>query len=81
MKLTNKKTIISLYILTLSTALVSTYFYGWKFLATLILLLSGIKFILVTFQFMEMKKANSFWKGLIVSYLLLFIGIVSFLLI
>jgi len=77
MKLTNKKTIIFLYILTLSTALVSTYFYGWKFLATSILLLSGIKFILVTFQFMEMKKANSFWKGLIVIYLSIFILVIG----
>ncbi len=81
MKLTNKNTIILLYILTLSTALLSTYYYGWKFLATAILLLSAIKFILVTFQFMEMKKSHSFWKTFIIIYLILFVGAVSVILV
>jgi heme/copper-type cytochrome/quinol oxidase subunit 4 len=29
---------------------------------SLIMGLSAIKFVLVAFQFMELKKANSFWK-------------------
>ncbi len=80
MKLTNKTTIVFLYILTLLSSLVSIYLYGWKGFAVLILLLSGIKFLLVTFQFMEMKKAHSFWKSMIFLYLGLYITIVSFVL-
>jgi hypothetical protein len=42
--------------------------------------LSSIKFLLVAFQFMELKKAHSFWKILLSSYLILFTLIVSALL-
>jgi len=42
------------------------------YLAPIILLLAGLKFIGVAFSFMEIKKANIFWKVLIISYLLLF---------
>jgi len=80
MKLTHQKTLILLYILTTATALVSAYLYGWKFFVFTILGLSAIKFMLVAFQFMEMKKAHSFWKFFIVFYLLVFVTVVSLIL-
>lgn len=80
MKLTHQKTLIWLYILTLSTALISRFFYGWSFFVVLILGLSAFKFMLVAFQFMEMKKAHSFWKFFIVFYLFIFVSVISFIL-
>ncbi|MCC7520920.1 MAG: cytochrome C oxidase subunit IV family protein [Flavobacteriaceae bacterium] len=41
-----------------------------------ILGLSGLKFLLVAFQFMEMKSANGFWKVLLVLYLIIFAVII-----
>jgi hypothetical protein len=41
-----------------------------------ILGLSGLKFLLVAFQFMEMKTANGFWKVLLVLYLIIFAVII-----
>jgi hypothetical protein len=69
-------TLILLIILTSTTAFFSNFYSEWKMVGLLILVLSGIKFILVAFQFMELKKAHSFWKGLIITFLTLFIGIV-----
>ena len=80
MKLTHKTTLILLYILTTVTALVSAYLYGWKFFVFTILGLSAIKFMLVAFDFMEMKKAHSFWKFFIVFYLVIFVTVVSLVL-
>lgn len=42
-----------------------------------ILALSGIKFLLVAFHFMELKKANVFWKVTLVFFLMLLIGIIA----
>lgn len=39
----------------------------------IILGLSGLKFLLVAFQFMEMKLANGFWKVIIVGYIIFFL--------
>ena len=80
MKLTHQNTLVLLYILTLTTALVSKFYYGLSFFATLILGVSAIKFMLVAFQFMEMKKAHGFWKFLIIFYLVVFVGAVSIIL-
>ncbi len=80
MKLTHKTTLILLYILTTVSALVSAYLYGWKFFVFTILGLSAIKFMLVAFDFMEMKKAHVFWKFFIVFYLVVFITVVSLIL-
>jgi len=80
MKLTHQTTLILLYILTTATALVSTYLYGWKFFVFTILSLSAIKFMLVAFDFMEMKKAHPFWKVFIVFYVLIFVSVVSLIL-
>lgn len=51
-----------LLFLTITTALVSTSIEVSTLAVSLIMGLSAIKFILVAFQFMELKKANSFWK-------------------
>jgi len=80
MKLTNQKTLLWLYLLTLASALTSAYLYGWKFFVTLILSLSAIKFLLVAFQFMEMKKAHAFWKFFIIFYIVTFVGVISLIL-
>jgi len=73
-------TLILLILLTIITAIISTNYNNFKIVAILILALSGIKFLAVSFQFMELKKANTFWKFLIPAFLFIFIGIISILL-
>ena len=71
-------TYILLLVLTLSTALIATSSTISKGLVFLIMGISVIKFLLVAFQFMELKKANSFWKiSLIVTLGLLIILIIG----
>jgi heme/copper-type cytochrome/quinol oxidase subunit 4 len=55
-------TFILLLLLTLSTALIASSGKISKGAVFLIMGISAIKFLLVAFQFMELKKANSFWK-------------------
>ncbi len=62
-----------LMILTVIAGLVSSA--SIPFLIPIILLLACLKIMGVTFSFMEMRKANPFWKVLIVGYLILFCGI------
>ena len=69
-------TLVLLILLTITTAFFSNLEGNLKYIGLVILILSGIKFITVSFQFMELKKAHSFWKGLIISFLTLFIGII-----
>ena len=69
-------TLALLIVLTITTAIFSIYYVNLKFVGLIILVLSGIKFVLVAFQFMELKKAHTFWKGLIIIFLVLFIGII-----
>lgn len=80
MKLNHQKALILLYILTIASALVSKFYFGWTAFVTVILGLSTLKFMLVAFQFMEMKKANGFWKFMIIFYLVIFAGTVSIIL-
>lgn len=76
----NIYTIGLLLLLTLMTAIVSMY-YGLKSWATMtILAVSAIKFLLVAFQFMELKRAHTLWKVLTVGYLFIVILIVSIVL-
>ena len=72
-------TLAILMLLTLSTAFFS-HIQGLKLISFLILFLSGIKFILVAFQFMGLKKAHNTWKILLIGYLIFFIGSVSVIL-
>lgn len=46
------------------------------YVAILILALSFLKFIGVAFFFMELKKANAFWKVLLVAFLTLLLVVV-----
>lgn len=78
MKKTTVYTLLALILFTISTALISDA-HQLKLAALFILVLSGIKFLLVAFNFMELKKAHIFWKIALISYLILFVGIASFL--
>ncbi len=69
-------TLTILIFLTITTAFFSNYYSDLKLVGLIILVLSGIKFVLVAFQFMELKKAHNFWKGLIIAFLTVFIGII-----
>jgi Flp pilus assembly protein protease CpaA len=78
MKKTTVYTLLALILLTISTALISDVSF-LKIGALLILGLSCIKFLLVAFNFMELKKAHIFWKIALVSFLVLFILIINIL--
>ncbi|MEC5164645.1 heme/copper-type cytochrome/quinol oxidase subunit 4 [Flavobacterium sp. PL11] len=67
---------VFLILLTVSTALISNYFTISSVVISLIMSFSAIKFILVAFQFMELKEANSFWKISLLSVLLLIIVVI-----
>jgi len=73
-------TLILLIALTTITAIISGFYNKLEIIYTIILFLSAIKFLAVSFQFMELKRANSFWKVLISIFLIIFIGIISILL-
>lgn len=60
--------------LTILTALFSNNFSAFKYIVFIILALSCVKFLLVAFQFMELKKAHIFWKISLSAYLVLFIA-------
>ncbi len=75
----NKYTItyLVLLVLTSTTAVFSNIFSGLKAISILILILSALKFLLVAFNFMELKKAHLFWKVLLLIYLSVFVGVIS----
>ena len=50
------------------------------YMVPIVLFLAILKFMGVAFSFMEMKKANLFWKILILSYLIFFSSIILALL-
>ncbi len=58
---------ISLLLLTISVAVLAST-KATKIIIALIVFFSIIKFLLVAFQFMELKKAHGFWKFLIVFF-------------
>ncbi len=69
-----KKTLLFSYglliLLTVVTALISNFVSTASLVVGLVMGLSILKFILVSFEFMELKKANSFWKISVISVLL-----------
>ena len=73
----NIYTLAALAVLTITTAFFSNYSDVIRYVALIILLLSAIKFLLVAFQFMELKKANALWKTLIILILILFVATIS----
>ncbi|PJJ09198.1 cytochrome c oxidase subunit IV [Flavobacterium sp. 1] len=78
-----KKSLILIYvlllILTLTTSCIAGFSVFSKIGAALIMTLAAFKFLLVAFQFMELKKAHSLWKiSLIITlglFVILIIGI------
>jgi uncharacterized membrane protein YidH (DUF202 family) len=75
-----KKSLITIYILlliaTLATSCISGYFAVFEIVVALIMVLAGLKFLLVAFHFMELKKAHPFWKISLMLTLGLFIVLV-----
>jgi heme/copper-type cytochrome/quinol oxidase subunit 4 len=70
------KVYIALIILTLLTAILSNNNTS-KIVIITILLISCIKFLVVAFQFMELKKANQAWKVSLSLFLFVLIGIIA----
>lgn len=68
----NKATLtwIILIVLTIASALISKV--ESKYVVLIILILSALKFLGIAFQFMELKKAHPFWKGIILGFVFLF---------
>lgn len=70
------KVYITLLILTVLTAFLSNN-NASKMVTLAILGISSVKFLVVAFQFMELKKANSFWKVSLSLFLVILIGIIA----
>ncbi|REE80373.1 cytochrome c oxidase subunit IV [Lutibacter oceani] len=71
---------IVLIVLTVSVALVANLTLSISFTAIIILSLSILKFLGVSFYFMELKKAHVFWKAAVLMYVFLFFVIIIILL-
>jgi hypothetical protein len=67
---------ILLLIITITTACVSSLFGVSAFITSLIMGLAFFKFLLVAFQFMDLKKAHSFWKISLIITLGLFVVLI-----
>ncbi len=78
-----KKSLIFVYgtliVLTVATALISNILTVSQLAPVLIMGFSVVKFLLVSFEFMELKKANPFWKFSLVAVLGLIVFSVVFL--
>jgi len=70
---------IILMILTVLSGALS-YVEGLRIIPVLILVLASLKFILVAFEFMEVRLAHPFWKVFVVGYVVIFTGIFSIIL-
>ena len=63
MKKKDSLTLILLILLTVITSIISGFYNKLGIIYIAILGLSALKFLAVSFQFMELKKANSFHQG------------------
>ena len=63
-------------LLTVFTVILSKFSIN-KIAVIFILALSGLKFLLIAFHFMELKKANNFWKVTLSLFLVFLIGIIA----
>ena len=70
-------TLGSLLVLTIISAAVSNV--DNKYTLICILLLAALKFVGVSFYFMELKKAHAFWKVALLLFLMLFIVLILLL--
>ncbi len=75
-----KKNLLSTWILLVFfTALIvffSSFFADKIYLKFIVIFVSVLKFLAISFYFMEMKKAHTFWKASIIIFLVLFSVIV-----
>jgi len=74
MKKKNIYTLAILILLTIATTISSDSLYDFYHVIYIILVLSCAKFLLVAFNFMELKRAHPFWKIGLTAYLVLFIA-------
>jgi hypothetical protein len=73
MKLTLAHIWLALICLVFFSFLATRLDFQYPYIWTVILILSGLKFLLVVFYFMEMKKANIFWKVLMTIFVISFV--------
>ncbi len=71
MKTELSKTFMLLLFLTLATIIIFNLPIVHSLKVIIILALFSLKFLLVAFQFMELKKAHVFWKASVISILVL----------
>jgi hypothetical protein len=74
MKNTFLLTWVFLMLFTFCTAIIAGS--NWKYMAPIILGLAFLKFIGVAFYFMELRKANPFWKVSLLSFLIIFFAVI-----
>ena len=77
MRLTLNATYILILGLVVAMSVFAVYFKGYPAFGAVILGFSGLKFWLVVFQYMDMKKAHAFWKIFAVLFVLVFIAVIS----
>ena len=70
------KVLIILIVLTAVSALISGNLINSTYAVVIIVVLSILKFIGVSFYFMELKKAHVFWKASILLFVMIF-GIIT----
>ena len=74
----NKITWLILITLTITGFIFSESSFLKTSLAVTIILLYGIKFLGIGFQFMELKKAHFLWKTILITILIIFVSFVSY---
>lgn len=72
-----KLTYIILIVFTVVIAFISDI--ASKSLSEIIIIFSGLKFLLVALYFMEMKSAHILWKGIIFGFIVIFSTLVLIL--
>ena len=80
MKNTTTISLIVLLILTVTVGVLSSFEQVNKNWFILILGISCVKFLIVAFQFMDVKNAHVAWKIMLVIYLVIFFSAISILL-
>jgi len=69
-------TYILLIFLTILSGLIASSPFSLLPRVSLLLLCCVCKFLLVAFQFMELKKAHSFWKYTLILFVILLFGLI-----
>ena len=80
MKFNNITTLAILFALTILTSIAFWLNVVDSWIVFAIIGLSAIKFLLVAFQFMELKKAHSAWKAILSGLLFIYVALICMLL-